>query len=46
MKKWEFAIYKFSTESFDEEDIFFPGDEYINGTIEGALKAGNKAYPI
>lgn len=46
MKNWEFAIYRFSTETYDDYDIFFPGDEYIDGTIEGAMKAGNEAYPI
>jgi len=46
MKNWEFAIYRFSTESYDDHDIFFPGDEYIDGTIEGAMKAGDEAYPI
>ncbi len=46
MKNWDFAIYRYSTESYDDCDIFFPGDEYIDGTIKGALKAGSEAYPI
>ena len=46
MKNWIFAIFRYSTETFDDEDTFFPGDEHIDGTIEGALKAGSMAYPI
>lgn len=42
---WDFAIYKWSKESYDPNEYMFPGIEYLNGTIEGALKAGNKAYP-
>lgn len=46
MKECEFAIYKYSTESYDDEEIFIPGSEYIDGTIEGTLKAGSLAYPL
>lgn len=46
MKNWDFAIYRYSTETYDDCDIFFPGDEYIDGTIEGAMKAGSETYPI
>ena len=46
MKNRIFAIFRYSTEIFDDEDTFFPGDDYIDGTIEGALKAGNEAYPV
>ncbi len=45
MNDWGFAIYKYSSERYDEEDWLIPGFEHINGTIEGALKAGLKAYP-
>ena len=44
--KWDFAIYKWSTESYDPEEWLFPGREFVDGTISGALKAGDKAYPI
>ena len=44
--KWDFAIYKWSTESYDPEEWLFPGSEFVDGTISGALKAGDKAYPI
>lgn len=42
---WDFAIYKYSREKYDPEEYFFPGYQCIDGTIEGALKAGMEAYP-
>ena len=41
---WEFAIYKYSADCYDPEEWFFPGSELVDGTIEGALKAGMEAY--
>ena len=41
---WDFAIYKYSSEGYDDRE-FFPGIEFLDGTIEGALKAGMSAYP-
>jgi len=41
---WYFAIYKYSDERYDEEDWFFPGNEFVDGTVKGALKAGMEAY--
>jgi len=46
MDKWKFSIYKWSSESYDPDEWFFPGSEFVDGTIKGALKAGNEAYPI
>jgi hypothetical protein len=43
MNDWEAAIYKWSREKYDPEDIWFPGSQYLNGTILGALKAGMEA---
>ena len=45
MQKWSFAIYKYSDERYEEEEWFFPGEEHVDGTIEGAMKAGLEAYP-
>lgn len=45
INNWEFAIFKWSTENFDPDECFFLGSEHIDGTILGALKAGNEAYP-
>ncbi|TEU14412.1 MAG: hypothetical protein E3J21_15990 [Anaerolineales bacterium] len=46
MDNWEFAIYKFSSERYDPEEWFFPGSEYVDGTVEGAMMAGLHAYPV
>jgi len=46
MDQWEFAIYKYSDNSYDPRDWFFPGAEEVDGTIEGAMRAGLKAYPM
>jgi hypothetical protein len=45
MEDWSFAIYKYSDERYDAEEWFFPGAEHVDGTIEGAIKAGLEAYP-
>ncbi|MGD9577951.1 MAG: hypothetical protein AB7Y74_06855 [Syntrophorhabdus sp.] len=44
MGAWEFAIYKYSTERYDPHEWWFPGVEEVDGTVEGALRAGMKAY--
>jgi hypothetical protein len=41
---WYFAIYKYSDDRYDEEDWFFPGSGFVDGTVRGALKAGMEAY--
>ena len=45
MDKWEFAIFKYSDERYDADEWFFPGAGSVDGTIEGAMKAGLEAYP-
>jgi hypothetical protein len=45
LTNWEFAIFKYSDERYDAEDWFFPGSESVDGTIEGAMRAGLEAYP-
>src|SRR5918996_2157299 len=40
MDNWEFAIYKYSDERYDPDEWMFPGAGHIDGTIEGAMKAG------
>jgi len=45
MDEWQFEIYKYSSERYDPEECFFPGIEYVDGTVKGALEAGMKAYP-
>ena len=44
IKNLNFAIFKWSSESYDPDETFFPGAEEVNGTLEGAMKAGIKAY--
>jgi glutamate synthase domain-containing protein 3 len=44
--EWDFAIYKWSREQYDPDEWFFPGVDSVDGTIEGAMKAGLEAYPI
>ena len=45
IEDWEFAIFKYSNEKYDSDEWFFPGSEFVDGTIEGAMKAGLEAYP-
>lgn len=46
ISEWEFAIFKWSSEIYDPDEYFFSGSELVDGTIEGAMKAGIKAYPV
>jgi len=46
MNNWEFAIFKWSSERYDPDEWIFPGLEYVDGTIEGAMMAGLYAYPV
>lgn len=41
----EFAIYKFSRENYDSDEFMFPGVQYLDGTVNGALQTCNTAYP-
>jgi hypothetical protein len=45
MNDWKFSIFKWSSDRYDPEEIFFPGSQHLNGTIEGALMASHAAYP-
>jgi len=44
MKRWKFAIYKYSSNQYDPDERLFPGAEEVDGTVKGALRAGMKAY--
>jgi protein involved in sex pheromone biosynthesis len=46
MKKWDFAIFKWTREKYDPDEFMFPGAQFADGTVEGALKAGLEAYPV
>jgi hypothetical protein len=45
IEKWEFAIFKHSSNRYDPDEFMFPGAAFLNGTIEGAMLCGMKAYP-
>jgi hypothetical protein len=45
MDAWEFAIYRYSDERYDPDEWLFPGTEHLDGTVEGAMRAGLEAYP-
>ena len=44
MSRSEFAIFKYSSERYSPSERWFPGAQYVDGTIEGAMKAGMRAY--
>ncbi|MEM6769260.1 MAG: hypothetical protein AAF597_01645 [Bacteroidota bacterium] len=44
MDNWDFAVFKYSREFYDSEDWMFPGSSELDGTIEGALRAGLELY--
>ncbi len=46
MDNWDFAIFKWSNEMYDPHEWMFPGSGLVDGTIEGAMNAGLKAYPV
>ncbi|MCP3929953.1 MAG: hypothetical protein GY705_12735 [Bacteroidetes bacterium] len=45
MDNWSFAVFKYSNERYDADEFMFPGAAELNGTIEGALRAGCEIYP-
>ena len=45
-ENWDFAIFKWSSERYDPDEWMFPGAGLLDGTIEGALRAGLEAYPV
>ena len=46
LDNWKFAIYRHSKERYDPDEWLFPGDRFVDGTIQGAMKAGLEAYPV
>jgi hypothetical protein len=46
MDAWEFAIFKWSNEAYDPDEWMFPGSNFVDGTVEGAMKAGMEAYSV
>jgi hypothetical protein len=46
MNGWDFAIFKWSMETYAPNEWMFPGSELVDGTVEGAMRAGLEAYPV
>jgi len=46
MNGWDFAIFKWSSETYDSDEWMFPGAGLVDGTVEGAMRAGLEAYPV
>jgi hypothetical protein len=46
MNDWKFAIFKWSSETYDPDEWMFPGSEFVDGTVEGAMRAGLEAYSM
>ncbi len=44
MNQWIFAIYKYSSGSYSSDEFFIPGDDHIDGTVQGAMLCGLEAY--
>lgn len=42
----DFAIYRYSIEAYDSDAWGFDGEKFVDGTLEGAMKAGLEAYPV
>jgi hypothetical protein len=42
---WDFEIFKWSSEKYTDDTFGMPGEQYLNGTISGAMKAADKLYP-
>ena len=45
MDNWSFAVFRYSNERYDPDEFLFPGSFELDGTIEGALRAGMELYP-
>jgi hypothetical protein len=43
--KLDFAVFRYGREFYDPNEFMFPGSEDLDGTIEGAMRAGFKLYP-
>lgn len=45
IENWAFAIYRHSRNAYDPDEWMFPGSGHVDGTVEGAMRAGMEAYP-
>ncbi len=42
---WDFEIFKWSSERYSDDTFFMPGEEFLDGTVTGAMKAADELYP-
>ena len=45
LTNWDFAIFRYGREFYDPDEWLFSGAGHVDGTIEGAMRAGMEAYP-
>ncbi|WP_448871976.1 hypothetical protein [Desulfobulbus propionicus] len=43
---WKFVVYRYSRDDYDPDELMFPGTEFLDGTIEGAMRCGLEAYTL
>jgi hypothetical protein len=46
LDNWDFAIFRYGREFYDPDEWMFTGAGHVDGTVEGAMRAGLKAYPV
>ena len=46
LDNWEFAIYLHSKERYGPDEWLFPGDRFVDVTIQGEMKACLEVYPV
>jgi hypothetical protein len=45
VENWAFAVFRYGREFYDPNEFMFNGAQEIDGTIEGAMRAGFELYP-
>lgn len=44
MQNWQFAMYQFCSAQYGSGGSSFPGAHFLDGTVQGAMKAGAQGY--
>lgn len=42
---WDFEIFKWSSERYTDDTFGMPGEQFLDGTVSGAMKAADELYP-
>jgi hypothetical protein len=45
IEKWKFAVFRYGRSFYDPDEFMFDGAQKLDGTIEGAMRAGIELYP-